>query len=204
MARAFTEDEKTLLRRRLLEVGRDLFIMQGLKKTSLEEITQPLGIAKSSFYLFFSSKEDLYLELLMQERARIEKQVMAATFQSTADVQEALVRFLKAVLQEIETNTLTRRLITHPEEHAQLSRYGSPASWATNTQDAVLKVLPFIEQGQARRELIDGDPTLLIRVLLTVPLLLLHKEVIGEESYTDVIDTLIHLLTRGMMREVCP
>jgi len=56
MVRAFTENEKALLRQRLLEIGRDLFITQGLKKTSIEEITQPLGIAKSSFYLFFPPK----------------------------------------------------------------------------------------------------------------------------------------------------
>jgi len=198
MARAFTEDEKALLRQRLLEIGRNLFITQGLKRTSIEEITQPLGIAKSSFYLFFSSKEDLYLELLLQERAHLEKQVMAATFQSTSDAQEALVRFLNVVLQEIETNTLTRRLVTHPEEHAQLRRYGSPASWAANTQDAVLKILPFIEQGQARGQIIAGDPTLLIRVLLTVPLVLFHKEAIGKGVYAEVIDQLIHLLARGM------
>jgi AcrR family transcriptional regulator len=200
LARAFAEKEKTVIRQRLLEVGRDLFVRQGLKKTSLEQITNPLGIAKSSFYLFFQTKEDLYLELLMQERGQLQEQVMASTFHATDNMSEALVRFVQKVLQVIESNVLTHRLMTHPEEHALLTRYGSSASWAANTADAVKKVLPFIKEGQAKRTIVKEDPTLMIRALLTVPLVMLHREVIGE-SYPAVIEMLIKLLARGMTRD---
>ncbi len=200
MARAFGEEEKAAIRKRLLEVGRDLFVRHGLKKTSLEQITSPLAIAKSSFYLFFQTKEDLYLELLMQERTQMEKQVMASSFHSTDNMREALVRFVQVVLHVIESNTLTRRLMTHPEEHALLTRYGSSSLWAANTADAVQKIIPFIEEGQATKRIIGGDPTLMIRALLTVPLVMQHREVIGK-SYPAVIETLIKLLARGMTRE---
>jgi AcrR family transcriptional regulator len=198
MSRAFSEEQKSDLKERLLQHGYELFVKQGLKKTSLEELTQPIAIAKSSFYLFFRSKEDLYLELLMRERARIEDRVMAATFLSTGDTCESLVRFIRAVLLEIENNKLTCRLLSDPEEHALLSRYGSTASWKINSQDAVQKVLPYIKQGQARGEIIDRDPAMLIRVLLTVPLVALHKEAIGEDDFQDVIELLIHVLARGI------
>ncbi|MGU9074110.1 TetR/AcrR family transcriptional regulator, partial [Clostridium perfringens] len=36
------------------------FIDKGFKSTSLEDITSSVGIAKSSFYIFFESKEMLY------------------------------------------------------------------------------------------------------------------------------------------------
>lgn len=198
MARAFSDEEKALLRERLLERGKELFLAQGLKKTSLEEITHPLGIAKSSFYLFFASKEDLYLELLIQEREEVERRIVVQTFDTTDDMREGLKRFLRVALQEIESNGLTRRLVTHPDEYALLTRRSSPAMFSAYTQDAVKRLLPFIEQGQQRGQLLPGDPVLLIRTLFTIPLITLHKDAVGEDVYDEVIELLITLVARGM------
>ncbi|WP_218017031.1 TetR family transcriptional regulator [Halalkalibacter krulwichiae] len=46
-----------------------------LRVTSLENITSSVGIAKSTFYVFFKSKEMLYMELLANEGEQIEMQV---------------------------------------------------------------------------------------------------------------------------------
>ena len=59
MAVAFRPDEKDRIVRVLVETAERLFATQGLKKTSLDELVQPAGIAKGSFYAFFDSKESL-------------------------------------------------------------------------------------------------------------------------------------------------
>jgi len=66
----FTELEKVKLREDLIKVAHRLFINKGFKSTSLDELTSSVGIAKSSFYVFFESKEMLYMELLAQEMRR--------------------------------------------------------------------------------------------------------------------------------------
>ena len=199
MARAFTEEEKAHIQQRLLELGRTLFLSQGLKKTSIEELTQPLAIAKSTFYLFFESKEDLYLELLMQERARLEQQVMAASFDTTADLREAIIRFIHVVIYEIERSELTRRLMTHPEEFELLTRQGSSQQLAANIQDSLGKIRPFIQRGQEAGHVIDGSPDTIVGVLLAViRLLTFHKETIGQDAYPGVRDLLINLVASGL------
>ena len=70
MGRAFTESEKNRIRDTLLEKSRALFVRQGLKKTSIDQIVRAAGIGKGSFYVFFAGKEDLYLALLMEEEKR--------------------------------------------------------------------------------------------------------------------------------------
>lgn len=69
----FTELEKEKIRKELLKVSYRFFIDKGFKSTSLEDITSSVGIAKSSFYIFFESKEMLYMELLAHEGEQIEK-----------------------------------------------------------------------------------------------------------------------------------
>ena len=201
MARAFTEEEKAHIQLRLLEMGRTLFLSQGMKKTSIEELTQPLGIAKSTFYLFFESKEDLYLELLMQERARLEQQVMAASFDTTVDMCEALTRFMHVVVHEMERSELTRRLMTHPEEFELLTRRGSSQQLAAHIQDSLVKIRPFIQRGQESGQIIESSPETIVGVLLAViRLLTFHKGTILQDAYPGVRDLLINLVVSGLTR----
>ena len=67
MARGFTERERDIIRNDLIETGRELFGTYGLKKTSIEDLTTGVGIAQGSFYTFFKSKEELYLEVIDRE-----------------------------------------------------------------------------------------------------------------------------------------
>jgi AcrR family transcriptional regulator len=201
MARAFTEEEKAHIQQRLLELGRTLFLSQGLKKTSLEDLTQPLGIAKSTFYLFFESKEDLYLELLMQERARLEQQVMAASFDTISDTCEALTHFLHVVIDEMERSEVTRRLMTHREEFALLTRQGASQQLAASIQYLLVKIRPFIQRGQETGRIIESSPETIVGVLLAViRLLTFHKESIHQDIYPGVRDLLINLVAGGLTR----
>lgn len=202
MGRAFTTEEKDHIRQRLLEVGRELFVRYGLKKTSIEDLTGPVGIAKSSFYLFFDSKEALYLELMMREGAGVEERVMGASFRSAEDLdmRERIARFLHAVLHEIETNELTRRFVTHPEELDLLARHLSPEQIEAKNRGSIQMILPFIQQGQAAGAIIPGDPATIAGAIRAVTLLVLHKDTIGEDAYPDVIALMIDLVARGVTR----
>lgn len=199
MTKAFSEAEKTRLRERLLKQGRKLFTQYGLKKTSLEDLTQPLGIAKSTFYLFFESKEALYFELLLQMRSEVEERIRAASFASTDDPREGLRRFMRAVVDELETNPLTRRLVTQPEELELLARNAPPELRAANTQDSTSYILPAILAGQAQGSIIAEQPEVIAGVIRSVALLTLHKDVIGEEVYPQVVNLMIDLIAAGLV-----
>ncbi len=66
MPKGFTEYEKELIRKRLLEQGQRLFSAYGLKKTNIEEIAKAAGISKGAFYNFYESKEALFMEVIEQ------------------------------------------------------------------------------------------------------------------------------------------
>lgn len=199
MTKAFTEIEKTRLRERLLKQGRKLFTQYGLKKTSLEDLTRPLGVAKSTFYLFFESKEALYFELLLQMRHEVEERIRAASFASTDDPREGLRRFMRAVVDELETNPLTRRLVTQPEELELLARNAPPELLATNTQDSTAYILPAILAGQTQGRIIAGQPAVIAGVIRSVALLTLHKDTIGEDIYPQVVSLMIDLIATSLV-----
>jgi AcrR family transcriptional regulator len=78
MPKAFTKHEKKLIGERLLEAGYEQFSAYGLKNTSIEELTRAAGISKGAFYLFFESKEALFMDVLEQAEQRFRQEVLAA------------------------------------------------------------------------------------------------------------------------------
>ena len=63
MALPFTDEQRLLIKKRLLESAQRHAIHTGVQKTSLDMLTSDAGISKSSFYKFYGSKEVLFLEV---------------------------------------------------------------------------------------------------------------------------------------------
>lgn len=194
---SFTEVEKTRIREELLEAGRELFATGGLRKTSIEDLTRPAGIAKSSFYAFFESKEALYLELLMMERRRMMEEI-SSTFPATGDAREGLEYFLRAAIREIESSALTRRVITHPEEWRAVTRRASPEQMEANLAESTLATLSFIREGQERGRIIAARPEVIAGIVRAVVALTTHKDDIGRDIYPEVLEMMIDFVARGL------
>lgn len=61
---AFTEYETEQIRKALLQETRRCAVTLGMRKTSVEQLTQAVGISKGSFYRFYASKEMLFFAVL--------------------------------------------------------------------------------------------------------------------------------------------
>lgn len=193
----FTEKEKARLRQKMLRAARALFARKGLKKTSLEDITGSVGIAKSTFYVFFESKEALFLEVLAEDGPAITAR-MQAELDEAATAREGLTRLLRAIVHELETNTLTRRLLTHPDELQLLAAYATPEQLAASHDNGLTLLVPYLQAGQRNGAVITGDPVLFARIISSVTLLTLHRDQIGVDQYEAVLNTLIELLAKAL------
>lgn len=74
---AFTDEEMKRIRSKLITAGIRLSRELGLHKMSIEKLTEAVGIAKGSFYLFFGSKEDFILEMDEYTGAETQKMLLA-------------------------------------------------------------------------------------------------------------------------------
>ena len=61
---AFTEEQNETIRRDLIREARCCGVTVGMRKTSVEQLTEAVGISKGSFYKFFDSKELLVFAVL--------------------------------------------------------------------------------------------------------------------------------------------
>ena len=61
---AFTEQKNAMIRKDSLDEALRCAVTIGMRKTSVEQLTEAVGIAKGSFYKFFPSKELLFFAVL--------------------------------------------------------------------------------------------------------------------------------------------
>lgn len=63
------EDSRGRTTQRLLDAAQKLIARRGLSDTSLEDIAEEAGYTRGAFYSNFSSKSDLFIELLRRDHA---------------------------------------------------------------------------------------------------------------------------------------
>lgn len=94
MGKAYTEEERSAIRIRLLEAGLDMFHDQGVRRLSIRELTRRAGIAQGGFYSFFPNKEALVIELIdyriQQKLAQCEKEFDQSLADPAAFVSRAI------------------------------------------------------------------------------------------------------------------
>lgn len=69
-------------RRQLLDVARDAFAVRGFHSTSMEDVADAAGVTKPVLYQHWTSKRELYLELLQDVGEQLIEAITAATLEA--------------------------------------------------------------------------------------------------------------------------
>ncbi|EOR21184.1 putative repressor protein [Clostridium sartagoforme AAU1] len=195
----FTELEKEKIREELLEVAYRFFIDKGFKSTSFEDITSSVGIAKSSFYLFFQSKEMLYMELLAYEGEQIEKEVWPKVI-AAKDIRSAIKMYLNIMTLELESKILTQRLVYNIEEYKLVSRKLNPEYVGSENLRSIVPLMEFIKSRQESKEIIDEDPGVIAGVLRSALLIGSQKGDLQQYNYEGVRELLFEAVANQIAR----
>lgn len=96
--RASRADAAKSRRPAILQAARTVFARQGYANTLIDDIASAAGIAKGTVYLYFASKEQIYLEALL-ERAREVETRSRARIREAATCQEKIRAYMETRLE---------------------------------------------------------------------------------------------------------
>ena len=195
----FTQLEKERIKKELFEVAYRFFVEKGFKSTSLEDITSSFGIAKSTFYVFFQSKEMLYMELLSHEGEQIENQVWPKVL-AAEDIRSAIKIYLDEMALELENKILTQRLIYDLEEYKLVSRKLNPEYVGSENLRSITPLMDFIRSRQDSKEIIDEEPSVIAGVLRAALLIGSQKGDLLEYNYEMIRELLFEAVADRITR----
>ncbi len=197
MARAFDNRERIIVEKTILDIGTKLFGTGGFEKTSVDEITRKAGVAKGTFYTFWPSKEIFFFACLELAELKFQDEVITPLLSSTAHPADALGIILSETFVRAEEYPIIKKALD-PDLIRRLSRKLPPDVLEEHSRkdrsefaEIIASWDPNIFDPGISPETFDG----LFKGLLMMSL---HRNIIGEDVYDDVTQTMGRVLTAGL------
>jgi AcrR family transcriptional regulator len=198
MPRGFSEREKEHIHAALLEKGAELLATYGIRKTSVEDLTRAAGISKGAFYLFYDSKEELFLEII----GRFEAEYHASLIKAAAQPAPSARQQVLALLRQAFSLWKTHPLFTHfgREEHDYLLRKLPPDKIQAGLRSDAVFVAGLLEQWHAQGIAIDCDAAIFLNLMRALFFIGLHTEEFDQDAYPPMLDMLLDMIVERIVK----
>lgn len=110
MGKAFTEAEKADVKEAIIKSAYEAFESKPFKDVKIEAIAKAAGIGKGTLYLFFSSKEQMFAEVMMRFEERLQSRIRKE-LESALSPKDKLIEALTIGLLETDDNEIYKALM---------------------------------------------------------------------------------------------
>lgn len=197
MPKAYSENERYFIINKLKSEAKLLFSQYGVKKTTVDELVRKVNIPKGTFYLFYASKELLLFDIILEEQALIQAELIEAVAGFAGSVTKEQFSDLIFRLYERTVNSFLYPIFTNGEYELLLHKLPQEAI-AKNTADDDLsmeKLFAMIPQAR------EKDIKLYSATFRAIFLMPLHRKEIGEELFSGTIKLLINGIASQIFEE---
>ncbi len=149
-------------RHQLMEHAARRFAENGYHPTSVAEIVQGMGVGKGVFYWYFSSKEELFLEILRQAQQNLRRR----QHQEIGDEADPVRRIELGIRGTMAWLAEHRQLLTLFQFAASEERFAP--TLRRGQEVAIADVVPHVKEGIVAGRIRDTDPLVLTHAIVGV------------------------------------
>jgi TetR/AcrR family transcriptional regulator len=190
------EREREHRREEILDAAQRVFFEKGLVVATMDEIAETAELSKGTLYLYYKSKEDLYLAVMMRGTELL-LDMFAEVVKKGASVTETLIRLSDAYIEYFNNHKNYFRMLDFlqtPQFHKQVSEEMKQSCEALNQDiwDLVNNLLKRgIEEGTVRPDLNPVEVSIIIWSSATTLLLRIDREydLWKEKFQLDLVQT---------------
>lgn len=181
----------------LFNCGKELFSRNGFKDTNVSDITKTSGIGTGTFYNYYSSKEELFMEIYLEENEKLKKKIMKSVNMDQdpgSVVKELMLLNLKGmksnpILKEWYNKEVSLKIENYFREQKGLN--GLDFMY----QDFFEIIKKWQEEGKIRN---DIDSTMIMAIFTSIITIEIHKEEIGLQYFPEILDHLTDFIMKGL------
>ena len=186
-------------RHQLMEYAAARFAEGGYHPTSVADIVDGLSVGKGVFYWYFSSKEELLLEILAEGQLSLRR------------AQQEAIEGLDTPLARIEAG-IRRSIVWLADNrtHVQLIQFAATEErfephLRRGGEVAVADLAKHVKEGMADGSIVDGDPIVISHAILGLTNHLVRIFVFGRgEPTTTVADAAVDFCLGGLRGAIVP
>lgn len=189
------EDKKT----HILNCGKALFSSKGFKDTNVSDITEMAGIGVGTFYNYYSSKDKLFMEIYLEENAKLKKSIMESV-DPDADPLKLIKEFMSLNLSGMSLNPIlkewyNRDVFSKIEQQYREENGNNAVDFLYGSTTELIK--KWQAEGKMRVD-IDGD--LIMAIFATLINIDTHKEEIGIQYFPHILDYITEFVLKGLTK----
>jgi AcrR family transcriptional regulator len=200
MPKGFTEHEKELIRQRLLKEGYKQFSAYGLKKTNIEELAAAANISKGAFYLFYASKEALFMDVAEWAEQRYRQEILAAIDLPGPSPRARLLAVFKQAFALLKTIPILR-FFTGSDYDLLFRRVPAEKLQEHLASDRIF-FTELVTRCQNAGIPIRARPAEISSLLYPIVLAIMHEDDLGRNNFSGSVDSLLELVAAFCLGEV--
>jgi AcrR family transcriptional regulator len=178
--------------------GRELFYSKGFKDTNVSDIAKMAGIGVGTFYNYYSSKEELFLEIYIKENENLKKRLV-----ESIDLNDDPVTLVtKVVTQNISAmnSNLILKEWYNRDLFSKLEQYfyeqGGLESFDEFTHSGITELIKkWKADGKIRNDL---DDELIIAIFNSILYIDIHKSEIGIQHFPQIMLYITEFIMKGL------
>jgi AcrR family transcriptional regulator len=200
LPKGFTAQEKAVIRKRLIEQGYKQFSVHGLKKTNIEELAAAAKISKGAFYLFYDSKEALFMDAVELAEERYRQEILATIDKPGSSPRARLYAVFKQsfaamrsmpILKFITGSDFELLFRKLPPEQLQEHLAGDQAFFIELVEHCLNAGIP-----------VKVQPEQIGRLLYPLVMASLHEDDLNFEGFSGNVNALLELIAAYCLGEV--
>ncbi|HEY5533183.1 MAG TPA: TetR/AcrR family transcriptional regulator [Candidatus Anoxymicrobiaceae bacterium] len=202
------EKEKLERRKSILIAARDLFYEKGYQTTTVEEIAEAADVSKGTVYLYFSSKDELYVSVVLEGFQIVDDMItdiMASESSIVEKGKAVFLAFAEYCMKNREYFRITQYFIS------ENARKNLPPTLIESVSGHTARLLghvaALVEEGKRTGLIIeDMDPYAFALIAWRTATGILDLAIVGESvgvpagPYNELFEQAIELLVKGILK----
>ncbi|RRJ64763.1 TetR/AcrR family transcriptional regulator [Paenibacillus oralis] len=189
------EDKKI----RIYECGKELFGAKGFKDTNVADITRKAGVSVGTFYNCYSSKEKLFMEIFLEENARLKKNLM-----ESADLNEEPLRVIQGILVRNQEGMKSHPILKewyNRDVFGKIEKLYREENGRSAVDCFYGDSLELVKRWQAEGKMRgDIDSEMIMAMFAAIISIDTHKEEIGLANFPQLLDYMTEFIMDGLTR----
>ena len=178
--------------------GKAIFEEKGFKATNIAEIMKLAGMGTGTFYNYYTSKEQLFMEIYNHENVKLKKELMAS-IDLEADPLYVMKEILRKNLQGMLENPILKEWYNKKVFH-KLEQNFRAVKGIDRVEFLYSDFIEVVEKWQAAGKMrSDLSAELIMAIFGALINLETHKEEIGLEYFPQLIEYLAEFTMKGLL-----
>ncbi|BCE03159.1 TetR/AcrR family transcriptional regulator [Marinicellulosiphila megalodicopiae] len=184
--RARSDESKALRRSEILNVALDAFFEKGFKATRLDDIAKGAGMTKGALYLYFDSKESLFVGLI-EEMAQPKLEGMKQLLNTTDSASDAMLKIMSKFASHLNGSQLPKLM------KILIADSGAFPDMVTLYRESLIKkglalIESILQQGKDSGEFYIDAPHLVAKLVIAPMIFTAIWKTVFEKTDNQILD----------------